>query len=305
MTDTVVDLARVLICVATYRRPQGLADLLDSIAAGDYEGDFDILVVDNDPAGAARGQVESYTGLGRPVQYVHEPTPGIAAARNKSLEFVSAYQAMIFVDDDEIATESWLRELIGHARTSDAEVITGPVLSEFPAHAPRWVRRGGFIQRPIPASGTRLEGAATNNTLLRTQVWIRAGAPRFDATFSSTGGSDSAFFADLRRQGVQMEFCASAPVREPVPDARMTLKWLSRRALRNGVVCARIWSKDHGRPAICAKGLATVIGGVGQTIWSVVRFRGVQAAGFNRTLNGIGVLYAGVGGRIDEYRRSE
>ncbi|RIJ76902.1 glycosyltransferase family 2 protein [Nakamurella silvestris] len=307
MTDTVdarpVALQRVLICVATYRRPQGLADLLDSIATGDYEGEFDILVVDNDPAAGAREYVQGYTRLDRPVTYVHEPTPGIAAARNRALDHVAGYQAMIFVDDDEIVTQTWLSELLAHAGATDAEVITGPVVSEFPDHTPRWVRKGGFIQRPVPATGTRLEGAATNNTLVRTDFWVRAGSPRFDVTFSRTGGSDSAFFAGLRRSGARMEFCATAPVREPVPDDRMTVKWLSRRALRNGVVCARIWSVDHGRPAICAKGALTVVGGVGQLVWSLVRLRGVQAAGFNRTLNGIGVLFAGVGGRIHEYRR--
>ena len=41
-------------------------------------------MVDNDPQGGAREQVEAYPAEW--VRYVHEPEPGIAAARNRALD---------------------------------------------------------------------------------------------------------------------------------------------------------------------------------------------------------------------------
>lgn len=76
--------ARVVVAVLTYRPPQDLAAvLLLLVRQADRCADsVEVLVVDNDPEAGARGLVPAFTG---PVRYVHEPTPGIAAARGASM----------------------------------------------------------------------------------------------------------------------------------------------------------------------------------------------------------------------------
>jgi succinoglycan biosynthesis protein ExoM len=293
-------LNRVLIAVATYKRPDGLQALLQSLERATHARPFDVLVVDNDANGTGRSVAEA-SRLN--VVYVIEPKPGIAAARNRAVDMIADYDAVVFVDDDEYVVEGWLDHLVEYAESSAAGVITGPVESVFPDNAPRWVVNGGFIQRPSWPHGTVLSAGATNNTLLKIAAWKAAGAPRFDDTFSATGGSDAKLFSVLLARGVRIEFCATAGVFEPVLPERMRFKWLARRGYRNGIVSARIWELKHGRAKTLVKGVVLALGGLVKALRDLVLGRGLQARSFNGFLNGLGVVSALIGVRVHEYKR--
>src|SRR5690606_17797564 len=181
----------IAVLVCTYRRPVLLAGLLRSLAAQRTERPFDVIVVDNDPAGSAR-DVAARAPV--PVRYVVEPEPGIAAARNRSLDEAGDVDTVVFVDDDETVEPDWLEALVATSERFDADVVTGPVVAVLPPHAPRWIRRGGFHQTPNPPEGTVLRAAKSGNTLVRTSA-LHADPPmRFDAAFSRSGGSDTELF---------------------------------------------------------------------------------------------------------------
>jgi glycosyltransferase involved in cell wall biosynthesis len=289
-----------LIAVATFKRPEGLRALLTSITPI-LEGPHRVVVVDNDPAGSARAVAEDF---GDDVSYVVEQVAGIASARNRAFAFTAGMDAIVFVDDDEFAAPGWLKALAERARESSAGVVMGPVISVFPSDAPRWVTRGGFIQRELWPDGTKLSAGATNNTLLKLSAWTSAGAPRFDTTFSTTGGSDAHFFARLIARGVEIEYCESAKVYEPVPAERMTFKWLSRRAYRNGIVLARIWAPKHGRFLTLGRGVLLFGTGFARGIVAVVTSRKLESRAFNEVLGGLGVVSALAGIRVHEYKRA-
>lgn len=289
-----------LIAIATFRRPKGLRALLNSVVP-ELHGAHRVVVVDNDPAGSARVVVDDF---GDAVSYVIEPVAGIASARNRAFDFTGGLDAIVFVDDDEFAAPGWLEALAERARTSSAGVIMGPVMSIFPADAPRWVTRGGFIQRELWPDGTKLTAGATNNTLLKLPVWIAAGAPRFDLTFSTTGGSDAHFFARLIAGGVTIEYCEAATVYEPVPAERMTLKWLARRAYRNGIVLARIWAPKHGHFLTLGRGVLLAVTGLARGTLAGISSRKLDARAFNEVLGGLGAVSALVGVRVHEYKRA-
>ena len=100
----------VLIAVLTYRRPDDLAALLPQLIqqASGAGRDTSVLVVDNDPAASARA---ACTGYHPAVRYVHEPRPGIAAARSRALREAGRHDVLIFIDDDERPSGPWLRSL--------------------------------------------------------------------------------------------------------------------------------------------------------------------------------------------------
>jgi GT2 family glycosyltransferase len=291
-----------LIAIATYRRPEGLQQLLDSLEAGMGSTSAAILVVDNDPGGSARAVAAAHPV--RPI-YVLEPDPGIAEARNRALaHFGNDYRAIIFVDDDEWVSEDWLTTLTAYAQQTGADVVVGPVMSVLPPEAPEWVRRGGFIQRPILQSGQQLATAPTNNTLLLRDAWVRSGSPRFDPTFSVTGGSDADFFRGICKAGARILYCADAVVHEDVPAERLSLQWLRRRAVRNGIAQTRVRRK-HGDSllrglmgGLVYTGYGIVFLGIG-----VITRRGVQAKPFNYLFLGYGRFAALFNYRIREYAR--
>jgi succinoglycan biosynthesis protein ExoM len=292
-----------LIAVATYRRPTGLRQLLDSLQAGIGSMKAEVLVVDNDAEGSARSIAGEHP-LG-PV-YVVEPEPGIAEARNRALaHFGNEYRAIIFVDDDEWVSEGWLATLTGYAEQTGADVVVGPVVSVLPEDAPEWVRRGGFIQRPLLASGHRLSTAPTNNTLLARDAWVRAGSPRFDPAFSVTGGSDADFFRGICKSGATILYCADAVVHEDVPVERLSVRWLRRRAVRNGIAQTRVRLK-HGDSMLRGLLGGVVYAGYGLVFLGVglVRRRGLQAKPFNYLFLGYGRFAALANYRIHEYART-
>jgi succinoglycan biosynthesis protein ExoM len=303
---TVVDRERppvrtVLVGIATYRRPVELARLLASLGrTGDLDARVDVLIVDNDAAGSARSVVmQSPTKA----TYVVEPRPGIAAARNRALDAAERYDAIIFVDDDEWVDDSWLAELLAYVNRRPVDVVTGPVISQLPPGAPGWVSRAGFFQRPLHEDGARLPLAYTNNTLLRCDAWVGAGKPRFDEEFSLTGGSDAKFFHTLARSGVTIEYCATAQVTEDVPAHRVTIGWLTRRALRNGIVTSRLWRTEHHPVLVFGRGLLDLVQGLaGLALVAVRGFRG-WAEPVNRCLRGLGVSAGVLGIRFHEYAR--
>lgn len=303
-------LTRPLIAIATYRRPEGLKRLLNSIRAQAHAG-ITILVVDNDEHPSSSRVISELQASGPPftsrLEYVHEPDPGIAAARNRALEFFSRgdHDCIIFVDDDEYVSANWLFELMDAAHVHQADIVSGPVISILPLECPRWLREGGYHQRKKRLEGDAGWTAATNNTLLRRCAWEDLGRPTFNPRFSRTGGSDTDFFSRLHAAGAQIRFTARAEVYEDIPGDRLTIRWLSRRAYRSGLVNAIVFARDRSRPRIFLMGIASILIGALAICVDLVRFRFVTARNFTRVGYGVGLVGALVGAEVYEYTRQD
>lgn len=295
-------MAEFLISIATYKRPELLDDLLQSLEPEVHGADVRIVVVDNDADASARAVCEAST---LDIDYVVEPRPGIAAARNRGLDRVADEDRfLIFVDDDERVLSGWLTQLGEAQRRYDADVISGPVVSVLPADAPKWIARGGFIQRARFRTGEPSLSPATNNTLVRLDYLRSLGFPRFDETFSLTGGSDTAFFRVLRDAGARMVWCDEAVVHEDVPAARANLAWIWRRGIREGNVSGRMLLRQRSRPRVVLAGIARVLYGVAATAKDLVLGRGFQARSAAYITRGVGWIGASRGRLITEYARS-
>ena len=122
MTDTVQAAHRgsppdLTICIATYRRPQGLRALLDSLNAMSFDASLaslSIIVVENCPDAPAEASLGDVSKLSRwPLRYVTEHNRGIVAARNRALDEVGERADLIaFLDDDETVSEDWLNAML-------------------------------------------------------------------------------------------------------------------------------------------------------------------------------------------------
>lgn len=252
----------VLIC--TYDRNDLLAELLASLRAvqmpvGSTRAHPQVIVVDN--AEEARAQTLVRQQYPEAV-YLHEPTPGIASARNASVRAAPAdAAAVIFIDDDERVDPHWFTALLQCANSSGADAVAGPVLPVFAAGEPEWLAAYGFVRRTDFSTGPHPRRLATNNTLVRAH-WFTAADFRFDEGFNFTGGSDSDLFERMMMAGAQYWWCAEAVVTEDVPAARASREWLRRRAVRGGQVRAmKRRRRAHAGPAavtvqIAAEGLA-------------------------------------------------
>jgi glycosyltransferase involved in cell wall biosynthesis len=290
------------VLVATFRRPATLTTLLDALdAAPDPDGwQVRVVVCDNDPEASARALCAD-----RAVTYVHEPRPGIAAARNALLDAAPDDDVVVFVDDDEWPEPGWLDALVGVHDHFGADVVTGPVISEFEDTPPPELRLS--FERARRETGAVVEWPATNNALVR-RAALEGPPLRFRDSYGLSGGSDSMLFLELARRGSRAVWADDAVVHELVPSSRVQLRWLLRRAYRLGNTHTRFDRDLDGRTrtmivrGVKALGwMATGAARVGVAL--VTRDRRARVVGLERTWRGAGMLAALGGRRFDEYGR--
>ncbi|CAN5670165.1 glycosyltransferase family 2 protein [soil metagenome] len=315
MTSTQPRSARptVVLGMLTYKRPEdlqvALPALIDQIERTSY--DTSILVVDNDPAASAMSTAEDFVDA--PVRFVHEPTPGIATARNRVLAECAGAEILIFIDDDERPEPDWLQLMVETWRSSDAVAVVGPVISTYPEEPEPWIVEGGFFNRRRLRTGTEIEVAATNNLLLDMDV-IRSYGLSFDLEFGASGGSDTLFTREIRHHGGTMVWCDEAIVVDVVPMSRLTRKWVLQRALRTGnswsrtsiALCKGSRARLEQRLRLTGQGLARIAGGVGRLgLGFVTRSVRHQANGARTLARGVGMTTGAWGYTYVEYRRKK
>lgn len=225
--------ARVTIAIPTFRRPERLRALLESLPARIAECpgvEVDVLVIDNDPerSGAAAAHAAPL-----PVRYEPEPTPGIAAVRNRALDDCGDSDLLAFIDDDELPLEHWLSALLGAQQRYGATAVMGRVISVFDEAADPWVlATGTFDRRPRP-TGTPLEVAASGNLLLDLAQVRRLGV-RFDESLGLSGGEDTLFSRQLVHRGGRIVYCEESVTEDYVVASRLTRAWAEQRAYSAG-----------------------------------------------------------------------
>jgi succinoglycan biosynthesis protein ExoM len=304
----------LVIAVLTYRRPDDLATALPLLIRQAEAAPLQasVLVVDNDPDAGARRQVQDFGSA--MVTYVHEPRPGIAAARSRALAEAQVQDAslLVFIDDDEVPSEDWLASLLKLQGETGATAVVGPVISEYAATPDPWIIAGEFFRRRRLPTGTALTVAATNNLLLDLGQ-VRALGLDFNQAFGLMGGEDTLFTRQLVQRGGTMVWCDEALVVDRVPASRLTRSWVLRRAYSSGNSWSRVALELAGsgrtglglRARLLGSGAARVAGGAAKAaVGTLSRSPGRQAKGLRTLARGAGMTAGAVGARYSEYRHS-
>ena len=301
---------RVGVLVATMRRPEQLSRLLDDLRgyvdAPPVGWHVRVVVCDNDPGRTAENVCRA-AAQRSPVEYVAEPRPGIAAARNRLLDSARDCDAVAFIDDDERPCGGWLGALLTCMDAHEADVVSGAVLNDFATPPPQWVRSTRCFRRPRQPTGTAAEWPDTANVLIRVAA---LGSPplRFDERYGVTGGSDTFLFLMMKQRGARIIWCDEAVVEETVPPHRTTLRWILRRSFRIGTTHTwfdRDLDGSLRKMSIRAgKGAGWIVFGAAGTIGGIVRLRTARIVnGLEQIAWGAGILAGMVGYRFAEYRQ--
>lgn len=305
---------RIAVAIVTFRRPdqlrQAISSVLPQIEA--FGGDCRLVVVDNDVDESARTVVDEFRDGVAPLQWVSEPRPGLAWARNAALDAVSDCRLLAFIDDDEQARPGWLTVLVDGWSNGEYAAVTGPVVYQLPDDADEWARHSGYFEQPTPQESDTVDVAATNNLLLDLEV-VRANGLRFDQRFALTGGEDAFFTRQLVAAGGRIRWRDDAVLDEVVIPQRATRAWVIQRDLRT----ASTWVRVHlalvsGRSsraktrcwcfAVAMKLL--IIGSTATAIGLLSRDPARTAQGQRLVVRARGVLYGLRGQQIEEYART-
>ena len=252
----------VAICIPTYRRPELLRGLLRSLQALTFkkvsEPETTIVVIDNDPAGSARGVVAEFLSRRYRLRYRIESRKGISFARNAAIETARGADFLAFIDDDEEASPSWLDELLTVQAAFAAPIVAGPVLPRFQDRPPQWIVEGGFFLRRRHVTGTQLTSVGAGNVLLSRKVLHTLSPGWFDNRFTLTGGEDTHFFRRCATLGFLVTWSDDAIAYESIPTARLSEKYLVARARDGGNHWTRV--DLELRPTIAHLGTRFAVG---------------------------------------------
>ena len=238
------------IIIPTYRRPDCLVRAIRSCFDQQHAGgDYEIIVVDNNPDGSAAEIVaELVAGSAVPLRYVAEPRPGISHARNTAIAAAQG-RYLAFLDDDQEAEPGWLNALLTAQREFAADVVFGPFHPVFsvPDNEVPALARAKFTRdeamptgSSMPARSPLFGSPGISNTLLVRDRCFLAPEP-FHPALGFAGGEDTLLFRQLLRRGCKMIWCAEALAREAIPTERLTNGYLLRRAFNNGQISASTW----------------------------------------------------------------
>jgi succinoglycan biosynthesis protein ExoM len=238
----------IVVAIPTFRRPKSLARLLAALEKLETQARVVVVVADNDAEGRAGYDLcrSLCTHYRWPLDPVVAEERGIAQVRNALVARALTYPGARFVamlDDDEWPEPQWLDELLRVQRLISADVVSGSVLFDLPLGAAAVT--AGFdgvtsIRRP---TGPVAMPEGAGNLLLTRACLERFGAPWFDPAFALTGGEDRDFFERVKAAGGRFAWADEAVARTAVPEARLGLKWMLRRAYGIGNTDMRIFLK--------------------------------------------------------------
>ncbi len=293
----------ISVCIATHRRPEGLDRLLTSLAAQSGAPAFDVIVVDNDRTGSGEQVTARYRDR-LALSYLVEPVRGLARVRNRAIASAGT-RFIAFVDDDEWAPPEWLAAMYGVANDFGADVVIGGVEQVFDDRVPDYIRTCGLFDNPPRRNGAAVPWylTRTSNALIRRESLPDFFAP-FSPHFDLMGGEDLELFRRMIDNGARV-VAADVDVFESRPFARANLRWVLRRALRNGGTFGAVeWGQSDRKTS--ARRLVTA--GV-ETIRHSARVVGLwnkdrSSSGRHivRTCEEIGKILHLAGIRIEEYR---
>lgn len=236
----------VSIIFATYRRPELLQQMLDSLMQIDCAGlDWEVIAVDNCPQQSAQHLIQGYRNL-LPIQYLCTSVPGKSSAINLGLSHARG-ELLIFTDDDIVADSAWLRELTAAAeRHSDISIFGGRILPKYPANYRLLDHRIDFDNEFVKVAFGEADWPQPEGFIAAEKIWGANMMVRkkvfndnflFNPGIGPNGddyamGSETELLLRAYAAGYRGLYVPSALVHHQVRKEQLSLEWLAGRAAR-------------------------------------------------------------------------
>ena len=247
---------KIVIGICTYNRNELLGKCLSEMNHLNIPNDtfFEVVIVDNSFENIAKDFVENLRkDIIFPIHYFTCFGNGIASVRNEVLKQSLALNPdyIAFIDDDEMPSNDWLINLYNLLINSDADIVSGPVVSNFVDDNFQNTKVPDFISKNIifnlhnkRSTGKICSTCSTNNVLLNASILKDSGL-KFDESFKKMSGEDIGFFGKLHKLGYRILWCKEGYVIENVLPERSNIKYICKRNYNNGYLKIFIKKKDN------------------------------------------------------------
>ncbi|UZW55979.1 glycosyltransferase [Sphingobium sp. JS3065] len=305
-------MARIIVCIATCNRPQGLRRTLESLAAQQTRHDLDILVADNDAdrqEGMAVVERLAAQGYRWPIEALLVAERGIPLVRNALVAAALARPGVTHVamlDDDESASPGWIDAMMDTALRHQADVVGGAVLREMDSAIAPWAARHPLLAPKRRGQSGPVALVDSTANVLMTAAALRAMGDRpFDERMALTGGSDKQLFTRMRRKGFRFAWSEEAVVTELIPASRVTAKWLLMRGYRVGMTDMMVERFHKGRLRTLLSEAPRIVAGflVGSLGAVTTLDRGKRVERLGKLYRAAGKIAGLAGVHYEEYRK--
>lgn len=258
-SDSLLPPISVVVC--TRDRPLSLERCLQTLTQLDYPT-YEVVVVDNCSRDVAVAQVVAQSGF----RYVREDRPGLDWARNRGVK-EARYDIIAYIDDDALATTSWLRGVAHAFEHPEVMAVTGMVLpAEIETLAQNEFEGYGGMSKGCVSYTIRHHELSTPdrfrasnwgvgaNMAFRRTLFDAVGAfdVALDVGTPTCGGGDIEFFYRTVAAGYVLRYEPAAVVRHVHRRDKATF---SRQIYNNGRSFAAylltiVRNEPHQRPAV-------------------------------------------------------
>ncbi len=240
---------KILICICTYKRNSILNKCLMSFNKVIIPFNFKIkfLIMDNTINGNAKNIINKIKKkLNYKIYYVNEKKRGIVHARNKCLEEVRKINCdyfSFFDDDCEIDTK-WFVNFKKSINTHKIKIVTGPQIHKSDEKIKDNLEI--IFEKKIYKNKKFVNWAATNNVIVSKKLILSSNL-KFDNNLNKFGmGEDQLFFLQLTKKGYQILWNKEIKVYARKHSHRSTMKWVTDRSFRLGILGNYIDKKIYG-----------------------------------------------------------
>jgi glycosyltransferase involved in cell wall biosynthesis len=234
----------VSVVIPTLDRADLLKEQIRAVAAQDFDGEFEIVVVDNGSDGATLQVLAALESAYDNLRICSFRTQkGAAPARNHGVA-VARGQIIAFCDDDDVVCDNWLRELTAKLRPGEIAAGVLDVSSLNNVHIQQWVGAPDAADQELYAYLGFLPFASTANCALHRSDFLALGG--FDSELRM--GEDVALSWKAQLNGFRIQLRRQAVVEYRFRDS---LRQLARqaRAVGRSDPLLRVKFESAGCPA--------------------------------------------------------
>lgn len=235
---------RLVIGIPTFRRPELLRILLESLLPELQANPAFVVVADNDCGEDAPRIVAEFAAKWPLMQCIPVSKRGVAQVRNAIVghahQSCPDWDWLLMLDDDGAVKPGWLGGLVQTGRQYQAHLVGGPVEGSLPASANLLARNSLFAARRRWKTGIVSTLNTTQNLAISRSTLALIGEPLFRNEYGASGGEDYDLFRRVAHAKGKIAWCDEAVVVEPAPQERLTVQSLLSRYATTGAYVVRI-----------------------------------------------------------------
>jgi glycosyltransferase involved in cell wall biosynthesis len=234
---------RVSVVICTYSEDlyDDFVECVESVLSQSYV-DVEVVIVVDGTASVYERVREDYGDYDSVVTHCNDENVGLLESRNTGVELASG-DVVAFIDDDAVADEYWVEELVAAYEEHDVEAVGGKMTPIWVAGKPEFLPEEFFFLIGVTHRGFGEQGEVRNtfgsNISFKRGVFLELGG--FDSEIGgrkgdkNLQGGETELAARLRSDvDGRMYYNPEAKVGHKVFDYRTNVGWLVRRAFWQG-----------------------------------------------------------------------